>query len=75
MAGARHGSKSFARCARSKRRGERKGARARPVTIDASYVEAGAERRHTATYQLRYHWEGGGLFGGRSLRLDGLGRG
>lgn len=54
--------------------GERKGGHARPVTIDARYVEAGSDRRRSATYQLRYHWEGGGLFGGRSLRLDGLSR-
>lgn len=54
--------------------GERKGNHARPVTIDARYVEAGTDRRRSATYQLRYHWEGGGMFGGRSLRLDGLGR-
>ena len=53
----------------------RKGSHARPVTIEARYVEAGADRRRTATYRLRYHWDGGGLFGGRSLRLDGLGRG
>lgn len=55
--------------------GESKGSHAQPVQIDASYVEAGADRSRTATYQLRYHWEGGGLFGGRSLRLDGLSRG
>lgn len=55
--------------------GERKGSYARPVTIDARYVEAGTDRRRSATYQLRYHWEGGGLFGGRSLRLEGLSRG
>lgn len=55
--------------------GERKGSHTRPVTIDARYVEAGTDRRRSAAYQLRYHWEGGGLFGGRSLRLDGLGRG
>ena len=46
-----------------------------PARIDARYVEAGAERRRSATYILRYRWEGGGLFGGRSLRLTGLSRG
>lgn len=55
--------------------GERKGSHAQPVQIDATYVEAGNDRSRSATYQLRYHWEGGGLFGGRSLRLDGLSRG
>jgi len=55
--------------------GERKGSHSQPVRIDARYVEAGTDRSRSATYQLRYHWEGGGLFGGRSLRLDGLSRG
>ena len=55
--------------------GERKGSHSQPVQIDARYVEAGADKSRTATYQLRYHWESGGLFGGRSLRLDGLSRG
>jgi hypothetical protein len=55
--------------------GERKGSHSRAVKIEARYVEAGTDRSRTASYQLRYHWEGGGLFGGRSLRLDGLSRG
>lgn len=55
--------------------GERKGSHSARVQIDARYVEAGADKSRTSTYQLRYHWEGGGLFGGRSLRLDGLSRG
>jgi hypothetical protein len=42
--------------------------------IDARYVEAGADRRGGGNYVLRYRWEGGGLFGGRSLRLVGLTR-
>ena len=45
-----------------------------PVRIDASYVEMGRDRRGGGTYVLRYRWEGGGLFGGRSLRLVGLSR-
>jgi hypothetical protein len=45
------------------------------VRIDARYVEAGADRRGGGTYVLRYKWEGGGLFGGRSLRLAGLSKG
>jgi hypothetical protein len=43
-----------------------------PVRIAARYVEAGADRRGGGNYVLRYKWEGGGLFGGRSLRLLGL---
>lgn len=42
--------------------------------IDARYVEAGTDRRGGGTYVLRYKWEGGGLFGGRSLRFLGLSR-
>ena len=45
-----------------------------PVRIDARYVEAGTDRRGGGSYVLRYSWEGGGLFGGRSLRLVGLSR-
>jgi hypothetical protein len=45
-----------------------------PVRIDAHYVEMGADRRGGGTYVLRYRWEGGGLFGGRSVRLVGLSR-
>src|SRR5205085_1183196 len=41
---------------------------------DAHYVEMGADRRGGGTYVLRYRWEGGGLFGGRSVRLVGLSR-
>ena len=46
-----------------------------PVRIDARYVEAGDDRRGGGSYQLRYKWEGGGLFGGRSVHLIGLRRG
>lgn len=53
---------------------DRKGAGKVPVRIAAHYVEMGAERRGGGTYLLRYRWEGGGLFGGRSLRLVGLSR-
>jgi hypothetical protein len=45
------------------------------VRIDARYVESGGEHRGGGTYAIRYKWEGGGLFGGRSLRLVGLSRG
>jgi hypothetical protein len=42
--------------------------------IDTRYVEAGTDRHASGIYVLRYKWEGGGLFGGRSLRLVGLAR-
>jgi hypothetical protein len=45
-----------------------------PVRIQANYVENGAERRGGGSYVLRYKWEGGGLFGGRSMHLLGLSR-
>jgi hypothetical protein len=45
------------------------------VHIDARYVEAGKDRPGGGSYTLRYKWEGGGLFGGRSLRLVGLSKG
>jgi hypothetical protein len=45
-----------------------------PIRIDARYVESGSDRRGGGAYVLRYKWEGGGLFGGRSLRLAGLSR-
>jgi hypothetical protein len=51
-----------------------KGAHSVPVRIDARYVEMGKDRRGGGSYVLRYRWEGGGLFGGRSLRLTGFGR-
>jgi hypothetical protein len=45
-----------------------------PIRIDARYVESGTDRRGGGSYVLRYKWEGGGLFGGRSLHLVGLSR-
>jgi hypothetical protein len=45
-----------------------------PVRIDAHYVEMGKDKRGGGNYVLRYRWEGGGLFGSRSLRLVGLSR-
>ncbi len=44
------------------------------MQLDTRYVEAGADRRASGSYVLRYKWEGGGLFGGRSLRLLGFTR-
>jgi hypothetical protein len=45
-----------------------------PIRIDARYVESGTDRRGGGSYVLRYKWEGGGLFGGRSLRFVGFSR-
>src|SRR3954447_14824338 len=45
-----------------------------PVRIDAHYVEMGKDKRGGGNYVLRYRWEGGGLFGSRSLLLVGLSR-
>jgi hypothetical protein len=42
--------------------------------IAAHYVENGVDRHGGGTYILRYRWEGGGLFGSRSLQLVGLSR-
>jgi len=53
----------------------RKGTGSVRVAIDARYVEAGAERGSKRNYVIRYRWDGGGLFGGKSLRLTGFGRG
>lgn len=58
-----------------KRDKELKGSHSVPVRIVARYVEMGADRKGGGTYNLRYRWEGGGLFGGHSLRLTGLSRG
>ena len=51
-----------------------KGAHSIPVGIRARYVELGKVRENQGTYVLRYRVEGGGLLGGRSLRLSGLSR-
>jgi len=53
---------------------EGKGTHRTRVLIVAKYVEAGADKSATGSYVIRYRWEGGGLFGGRSLRLVGLSR-
>ena len=44
------------------------------MQLDTRYVESGADRRASGDYVLRYKWEGGGLFGGRSVRLIGFSR-
>lgn len=43
------------------------------VVADVRYVEAGADRSSSRRYRIRYRVDGGGLFGGRSLRLTGFG--
>jgi hypothetical protein len=52
-----------------------KGPHSVPARIEARYVEAGADKKAAGNYRLSYRWEGGGLFGGHSLRLAGLSRG
>lgn len=54
---------------------EGKGTNRVRVRIDAKYVEAGADKFASGSYVISYRWEGGGLFGGRSLRLTGMSRG
>jgi hypothetical protein len=51
---------------------EGKGTHRARVRIEARYVEAGADKTAAGSYILSYKWEGGGLFGGRSLRLTGM---
>ena len=58
-----------------KRDKELKGSHSVPVRIDARYVEMGTDKKGGGNYTLRYRWEGGGLFGGHSVRLTGLSRG
>jgi hypothetical protein len=53
---------------------ESKGAHSVSVRIQTRYVEMGKDKTSSAHYRLGYRWEGGGLFGGRSLRLTGLTR-
>ena len=54
---------------------EAKGTQRVGATIDTRYVEAGQDRRSSGHYVISYRWEGGGLFGGRSLKLTGFSRG
>jgi hypothetical protein len=51
-----------------------KGTHRTSVRIAARYVEAGADKSATGSYVISYRWDGGGLFGGRSLRIIGLSR-
>ena len=45
------------------------------LALTIHYVEMGKEREVGQDYTLRYRVEGGGLLGGRSLRLTGFSRG
>jgi hypothetical protein len=54
---------------------EGKGTHRVSVRMDARYVEAGADRTANGSYVIGYRWEGGGLLGGRSLRITGMSRG
>jgi hypothetical protein len=58
-----------------KTEGEEKGTQRVRVKIAARYVEAGADKSANGSYFITYRWEGGGLFGGRSLRISGFSRG
>ena len=51
-----------------------KGTHRTQVRIAARYVEAGADKSATGSYVISYRWDGGGLFGGRSLRIISLSR-
>ena len=42
------------------------------VRVETRYVEAGADKSAAGSYLVSYKWEGGGLFGGKSLRLTGM---
>jgi hypothetical protein len=53
---------------------DREGAKKVRVKISTRYVEAGTDRSSNGNYSLSYRWEGGGLFGGKSVRLTGLSR-
>ena len=57
-----------------KGRDEEKGAHSVAARIAARYVETGTDRKATGSYTIRYRWEGGGLFGGRTLKLTGFSR-
>lgn len=53
---------------------EAKGRQSVSARIDARYVEMGKDKRSSGTYRIAYRWEGGGLFGGHSIRLISLSR-
>ncbi|GAA4759249.1 hypothetical protein GCM10023264_29890 [Sphingomonas daechungensis] len=53
---------------------DEKGTQRVRAQIAARYIEAGADKSAKSSYVITYRWEGGGLFGGRSLRLTGIAR-
>ena len=55
--------------------GKKDGSGSLMANLAARYIEGGTERRGNARYRLAYRWTGGGLFGGKSLRLKGMTRG
>lgn len=55
--------------------GKKDGSGSIMATLAARYIEGGTERHNSARYRLAYRWTGGGLFGGKSLRLTGMTRG
>ena len=57
-----------------KKAADGKGTHRVTARVVTKYVEAGADKSATGSYVIAYRWEGGGLFGGRSLRLVGLSR-
>lgn len=54
--------------------GDRRGDARLPVTVTTEFIGGGAVRRDVALYDIGYRIEGGGLLGGRELRLNGLSR-
>lgn len=50
------------------------GSHSAAVHIEARYVELGRDHTASGTYTLRYRWDGGGLFGGHSVRFTGFSR-
>ena len=58
-----------------KGRRSEEGRRTVRARITTRYVEMGHDRTGVGNYDLQYHWEDGGLFAGRSLRIDGMRRG
>jgi hypothetical protein len=54
--------------------GDSNGRHRLPVRITARYVEAGADKTATGSYVVTYRWEGGGLFGGRHIRIEDFSR-
>lgn len=54
--------------------GDRRGDARLPVMVTTEFIGGGAVQRDVALYDIGYRIEGGGLLGGRELRLNGLSR-